>query len=247
MQRTAPTVALALLCATLGACAEIAGLDELHKNDCALGCPDDASPDAPAPLDAMNDGAARDAATADTGPDAADDAAAWDAATRDASVDADAGAPDASVDTGTDAPHEADTGSACTVYLSEPFSNNAHGWTLDSSWGIAATCASPPAPQKGNPDPTADHTQNAQHDEGVLGAYVCGNTPRQTSAYLYATSPAVDVSAAPSLRLTFYRWLNTDSATYMTSTVDVYDGASWVNLYTNPGGAGNLVTDNAWG
>jgi hypothetical protein len=32
----------------------------------------------------------------------------------------------------------------------------------------------------------------------------------------------------------------------MGSTVDVYDGSAWVNVYTNPSGAGNLVTDAAW-
>jgi hypothetical protein len=80
---------------------------------------------------------------------------------------------------------------------------------------------------------------------GVIGAYVCGNNPRgQLSAPRYATSPPVEVSAAPTLKLTFYRWLNTDEPAYMASTVDVFDGATWRNVYTNPPSA--LVTDAAW-
>jgi len=61
---------------------------------------------------------------------------------------------------------------------------------------------------------------------------------------VYATSPAVDVSSAPALFLTFYRWLNSDESTYMTSTVDVWSGSAWVNLYENP--ASPVVTDAAW-
>ena len=80
-----------------------------------------------------------------------------------------------------------------------------------------------------------------------MGAYLCGNNPTgQTIAYLYATSPAVDVSGAAALKLGFWRWLNTDASGWMASTVDVYNGTAWVNVYTNPAGTGDLVTDSAW-
>ena len=76
---------------------------------------------------------------------------------------------------------------------------------------------------------------------------MCGNNPTgSTSPFRYATSPAVDVSGAATLKLGFYRWLNSDADGWMTSTVDVYDGTSWVNLYTNPSGAGNITADSAW-
>jgi hypothetical protein len=144
-------------------------------------------------------------------------------------------------------PHDASTSDAqCgVVYFQDSFADNSKGWILDPTWSIAPTCASPPTPQKGNPDPTSDHTGTS--GSGVLGAYVCGNNPAgQTSVARYATSRAVDVSGAPSVTLSFWRWLNSDSAPYMTSTVDVYNGASWINLYTNPSGATNQVTDSAW-
>jgi hypothetical protein len=138
------------------------------------------------------------------------------------------------------------TGGGCgggTVYFYEPFDGNAQGWSLDATWTIAAECAAPPAPQKGNPDPTVDHTSPGG-TSGVAGAYVCGNTPQRIAPYRYATSPAVDTSAAPTLMLTFYRWLNSDESQYMASTVEVFDGSSWVPIYTNP--SSGLVTDAAW-
>jgi hypothetical protein len=134
-----------------------------------------------------------------------------------------------------------------TVYFYEPFSDNAQGWTLDPSWSIAPECSSPPAPMMGFPDPTLDHTSSAG-DGGVVGAYVCGNTlAGQTSPFRYATSPAIDVSAAPALKLTFYRWLNTDRPAWMLSTVDVFDGSVWQPVYTNANGSSTLATDSAWG
>ena len=162
---------------------------------------------------------------------------------------------DAVEEVGPDAPADVQDGgspvdaapdSPCGVlYFADSFSSNAAGWTLDSTWGIEPTCASPPAPQKGNPDPTIDHTTGAAG--GVAGAYVCGNNPAgTTSPSRYATSPAVDVSAAPSVLLRFYRWLNTDANGWMTSTVEVFDGSAWVNVYTNPSGSGNVVADSAW-
>jgi hypothetical protein len=263
--------AVAVLASTLGACAMLTGLDQIQEVACAVGCADAAGDgfswtvdgsvdsgdsdggghpwsDAPSTPEASEDDEASapepsDDASDDGEPDALATADAGDAA-HDAGIDGpkDA-AEDAPKDAADDAPGDA-SGPCGTVYFHDGFADNSHGWTLDSSWSIAPACASPPAPQKGNPDPTADHTGTA--GSGLAGAYVCGNNPAgQTSAFHYATSAAVDVSAAPALTLTFYRWLNTDSATYMTSTVDVYDGTQWVNLYTNPGGS-TLVTDSAW-
>jgi hypothetical protein len=254
--------AVAAMICGVAACADVAGLDGLVEDECASGCTDAAqpAPDAGDVLDGANDHAAADSSIV-----AAEDAAGHDAATADATaIDAsapDTSSPDARVDATPDAadldvaapdapPVEAstpDSGSPCgTVFLSEPFSNNAHGWTLDTSWSIAATCATPPAPQKGFPDPTSDHTPSTT-DNGVGGAFLCGNNPASTTnAPRYLTSPVVDTAGAASLTLTFYRWLNSDSATYMASTVDVYDGTTWVNLYTNPTGSGAYVTDSAW-
>ena len=186
------------------------------------------------------------ATDADLGEDGADADPSADAG-RDAGALADASALDAGADA--TAPHDAgatqDAGSCGTVYFEDAFGDNAKGWTLDPNWTIAKECASPPAPQKGNPDPTTDHSGTAA--SGVVGAFVCGNNPiGQTTPFYYATSPAVDTSSAATLKLDFWRWLNTDASDWFASTIDVYNGTKWVNVYTNPSGAGNLVTDASW-
>jgi hypothetical protein len=246
---------LFLLPSSLPACGILTGLDQITESACAPDCNENEGGD-----DGTSPGEAGGEAEASRG--------AWLDATEEQPVGSDPASPeagvvesgsDSAVDSSTgdvseggaasDSPAEAAPGDAApeppcgTVYFHDAFDSNAHGWTLDPSWSIASTCASPPAPQKGNPDPSVDHTSGASG--GVVGAYACGNNPAgQTSAYAYATSPAIDVSAAPSLVLTFYRWLNTDKTAWMVSTVDVFDGSTWANVYTNP--PGSLVTDAAW-
>lgn len=228
---------------------EAAAVDVARGNGDASGTTEDASSERATEDDSGATGF--DATSADTGTvDQGSDGAGPDAP--------DAREPDSGVDssTGTDSGIERDTGTVAetgtetgvtgpcgTVYFSDSFDDNSKGWTLGTNWSIAETCAKPPAPQKGNPDPTVDHTTGAAG--GIAGAYVCGNNPAGASAPAeYAVSPVVDLSQASAATLTFYRWLNSDESTYMTSTVDVYDGTSWVNLYTN--GSSAIVTDAAW-
>lgn len=276
MRPGARPILFVALAACAPACSAIAGLDQITESACAPYCgvdeggADDLSLGEASALDRSDatSEAGREAeeAAADSGdePGSSPDASTPDSAQVDSGAPEDSGTPD---DSGTpedsgapevgardaagdavsppDAADASEAGPCGTVFFHDAFDGNTQGWTLDTSWTIADTCASPPAPQKGNPDPKVDHTTGAAG--GIVGAYVCGNNPTgATSAARYATSPAVDVASAPSVFLTFYRWLNSDALTYMTSTVDVYDGASWVNVYTNPSGSGNLVADAAW-
>jgi hypothetical protein len=250
--RRPPSIFLvALLGGAVSACEALSGLDSINEANCAPYCGQDASgPDASLEtgrLDAATEpDGTRDAALADTSSmadEAAVDSSAPDEGMPEATADSGADARDGGMDSGPDAPVSADAGPCGTVFFTDGFDSNAQGWTLDTSWSIAPTCASPPTPGKGNPDPTVDHTTGAAGG-GVVGAYVCGNNPKQIVSAMYATSPAVDVASAPAVWLTFYRWLNSDEGSYMTSTVDVWDGAGWVNLYSNP--ASTVVTDAAW-
>jgi hypothetical protein len=250
MRRSLRAIVLALAAAPLAACAALTGLDKITEDDCVPdGCQDGATgPDAahiPTPPDSGVDASADVAPWHEAAADAVSDAVS-DSVSDTVSDSVSDGVSEAATDAPTDAPLDAPPDSSCGVlYLQEPFADNSRGWTLDTSWSIAPTCASPPAPQKGNPDPTSDHTGAA--GSGIGGAYVCGNNPTGAKATArYMTSPAIDVSSAPALKLAFWRWLNTDASEYMASTVDVFDGSTWVNVYTNPSGAGNLVTDAAW-
>jgi hypothetical protein len=59
------------------------------------------------------------------------------------------------------------------------------------------------------------------------------------------TSPPIDTTAAaPPLRLTFWRWLNSDYPGFMTSIVEVFDGTTWHAVYQSTPGL--AVFDNAW-
>jgi hypothetical protein len=240
---------------SLAACAALSGLDQITESACAPDCLDDAAANEAAP-DTAAEGTTADRSVpnvAEAAPDTqfAEASPADAGAGADTEVDPDAVAvTDTRTETqnevgGESGPSDSGTDACGTVYLFENFDGPTPGWTLDATWTVATTCANPPAPQKGYPDPTVDHTTGAAG--GVVGAYVCGNNPTgQTSPFVYATSPAVDVSAAPSVILTFYRWLNTDETAWMTSTVDVFDGSAWVNVYTNPSGSAGRVTDSAW-
>ncbi|HEY8090526.1 MAG TPA: hypothetical protein VIF09_21845 [Polyangiaceae bacterium] len=264
MRSALRAVVLAAGSVSLAACAAISGLDGITEDDCVpdlcpdasaleTGKPEAAGPDGSPGHDApgTEDSRVEAPAFADASGSDGDAVVVSEASPETSSVDA----VDAFEELPLDAPADVHDGgspvdsapdSPCGVlYFADSFSSNTAGWALDSTWSVASTCASPPAPQKGNPDPTVDHTTGAAG--GVAGAYVCGNNPTgATSPFRYATSPAVDVSAAPSVKLAFYRWLNSDAQGWMTSTVDVYDGSAWVNVYTNPSGSGNVVADSAW-
>ena len=265
MRPSARPILVVALAACAPACSALAGLDSITESACAPYCgldeggADDVSVGEASALDRTDatseTGREAEEAAADSGdePGSLPDASTADPApvdSGDSGMQQDSGTPeggatDAAGDVVVSPPDASEAGPCGTVFFHDAFDGNTQGWTLDTSWTIAGTCASPPAPQKGNPDPKVDHTTGAAG--GIVGAYVCGNNPTgATSAARYATSPAVDVASAPSVFLTFYRWLNSDALTYMTSTVDVYDGTSWVNLYTNPSGSGNIVADAAW-
>ena len=59
----------------------------------------------------------------------------------------------------------------------------------------------------------------------------------------WMTSPAFDGTVANgNLSLSFRRWLNVEAASSRTARFEVYDGTTWVNLYTNV----NAVSENSW-
>jgi hypothetical protein len=132
-----------------------------------------------------------------------------------------------------------------TIYFSEDFSDNSRGWTLDPEWQIGAAQVSS-GHQQGNPDPGVDHTSSS--DNGVAGVTIGGNyivNPIHSTSY-YLTSPVINLASATTPQLTYWRWLNCDYDPFTVHTVEVFNGTSWVVIWTNSTMGNTFVTDNSW-
>lgn len=128
------------------------------------------------------------------------------------------------------------------VIFQEPFANNSAGWTLGPEWQIGPA-ASSSGHNYGNPDPSTDNTATA--DNGVAGIVIGGNASTSPlHGFNYLTSPVINTSVSGTVKLQFYRWLNSDYTSFMQNNVEVFDGASWVSLFLTGGSPG--VQDNSW-
>jgi hypothetical protein len=125
--------------------------------------------------------------------------------------------------------------------FSDGFANNAAGWSLGAEWQIKSAAASG-GHWYGFGDPATDATPTG--DNGVAGVVVGGNTTTALHGYRYLTSPIINTGASQNpVTLSFKRWLNSDYPPYMTNRVEVWNGASWVVIWTSafPG-----PTDSGW-
>jgi len=137
--------------------------------------------------------------------------------------------------------------SACsggTIYLSEDFSDNSRGWQLGAEWSIAPATAGT-GQQQGQPDPANDHTPSA--DDGIAGVNIGGNYTAPPHDFYYMTSPVINLSGASgTVNLTYWRWLNCDWSPFTTHLVEVFNGTSWVTVWSNASVGNNLIVENTW-
>ncbi|PHS60623.1 MAG: hypothetical protein COB12_12930, partial [Flavobacterium sp.] len=126
------------------------------------------------------------------------------------------------------------------TFLSEDFSDNSAGWTLDTEWEIgAATTSSCPT---FNQDPSTDNSPSG--DNGVAGVNIGGCASTPLHPYYFLTSPVIDVSSSTgTLSLDFYRWLNSDYTPYMKNIIQVWDGATWQTIWET---YGSSTEDTSW-
>jgi hypothetical protein len=130
-----------------------------------------------------------------------------------------------------------------TIYFSENFADNSAGWTLGSEWAIGPTQTSG-GHEYGFPDPTQDHTTTS--DNGVAGVVLGGNYSTGAHPASYLTSPVINLAAATGMvKLTFWRYLNCDYDPYVIETIDVYNGTTWVTIWTSQP-VGDAITDSTW-
>ena len=134
---------------------------------------------------------------------------------------------------------------AGTVYFSEDFSDNSAGWTLDSEWQIGPAMASDGTQGGGTfPDPALDNTATA--DNGVAGVAIGGHAVQSVHPFYYLTSPVYDVSTIPGpLFVDYRRWLNSDYPPYMSDDVEVFDGTSWVTVWSNAA-FDQVIAEDSW-
>lgn len=126
-----------------------------------------------------------------------------------------------------------------SIYFEDNFSTN-KGWTLEASWSVGSAVATSGC--SGNQGPGVDNSATA--DNRMLGYRIGNCYETNIVATRYATSPIVNLTGQTNVFLEFYRWLGVQSSPNDRASIDVYNGATWVTIYSNP--ASN-VNDNAWG
>jgi hypothetical protein len=130
-----------------------------------------------------------------------------------------------------------------TIFMSENFSNNIAGWTLDNEWAIGPAQSSTPGFCGSDPgDPPTDFSST--QDNGLAGVVIGGNAAQTTHPYQYLTSTPVNTAGASSLYLEYYRSLQSDYPSFMTNIVEVYDGSTWQTVWVQP--SGPPINDLTW-
>jgi hypothetical protein len=122
------------------------------------------------------------------------------------------------------------------------FSNNAAGWTFGPEWGIGPAAASGCASSCPGNDPGLDHTPTA--DNGIAGAMIGGCITTALHADYCLTSPMMNTASLPSVWLTYWRHLHSDYTPYMRNKVEVFNGSSWVLVWSS--GGSPCINDANW-
>ena len=105
------------------------------------------------------------------------------------------------------------------------------GWEYGDHWERGPATESDCATQSGfKQDPGEDYTPT--DDNYLAGVEIGGCISGQEHPFSYLTSPVLPLDNEESLYLAFASWLNLDIAEPLSvATVDVWDGAAWVNIY----------------
>ncbi len=131
-------------------------------------------------------------------------------------------------------------GCCLSVIFRDDFSTD-KGWQFGTEWE-RDTAQTSSGQSTGNPDPASDHT--GSDDNYLIGLVVGGNASTMLHDFYWATSPVIDTLSATNLHLYFWRFLNSDYASYMVNAVDVYNGSAWKRIWESGGSPG--VQDSSW-
>ena len=115
------------------------------------------------------------------------------------------------------------------------------GWTgfLPDRWERGVAMAG--GGEYGNPDPAQDASPTT--DDMLLGYNIGGDYENSIGSTRWVTSPVIDCSDYRDVKISFDRWLNVESSTFDHASIQVFDGANWQTLWSNPS---NWITDDQW-
>ena len=116
------------------------------------------------------------------------------------------------------------------VPFKENFANNKAGWTMEGEWQVGPAITS--NWWYGEADPAMDTTATA--DNRLAGIVIGGSAKIVPHDYHWLTSPAVDITKYNiKLELRYKRKLQSLPGYYFGHAIDVYDGTSWVRLWSS--------------
>ncbi|MDP4267334.1 MAG: PKD domain-containing protein, partial [Bacteroidota bacterium] len=115
------------------------------------------------------------------------------------------------------------------------------GWTGYGAGGWERGPAKSGNPCSGSTDPASDHTQNG--DNYIIGTRIGNCYDNNLMSTYYLTSPVINCSKVKNVSFDFWRNAGVESSISDKLTIQVYDGTSWVTVYSNP--TGNM-NDKNW-
>lgn len=120
-------------------------------------------------------------------------------------------------------------GTKAKVVFFDDFSTK-KAWTLGPEWAIGPAKASVDDMTGNGADPAEDHSGTT--DNNVAGVVLGGTAAVMVHPMSFFESPAIDATAASGkLFLSYYRWLDSDIAPFMTNVVEVNDGMAWHEVF----------------
>lgn len=133
---------------------------------------------------------------------------------------------------------------ACSpfFYFFDNFSVQNANWVKGPEWEIGPMPAMIMPPGQGNPDPAQDFSGG--NDNSLAGVKLGGNAGQLIHGMYYLTSKAINTAEAPTLYLSYARWLNAAPNNKTPHVVEVSsNGTDFTTIWTN---GDDTIFDNAW-
>lgn len=131
------------------------------------------------------------------------------------------------------------------VYFADGFESGG-GWTLEGEWEIDTPTGLGGTPNggSGSTDPNGAFAGGFVLGVDLSGQNAeLGNYEDDVTPAALATGPVIDASGRSGAILRFQRWLGSERSRYDESFIEVFDGTSWVRVWTNPDSS---FSDGAW-